>query len=110
MEIFPKYQDITVLRTDQDGKTISRSKVNFAPIYELLESSKVFQDKYPFLSSIDPYDDTCFNSKQKSILLEELRQLRKLYSPQTMKKDLSRLIDFVRRPVKIHRFIRFAGD
>jgi hypothetical protein len=69
-------------------------------------------DDYPFLASIDPYGNTCFNGKQTNALLLELSALAAEQPQNESIRALARAIEvlvgsFMHKP---HRYLWFIGD
>ena len=75
-------QNIGVHIQDDKGKpvkdpkiTLEESKINFADVMSVVYKEADYKKKYPLLSTIDPYDDTIFNSLQTAQLIQELSAL-----------------------------------
>jgi hypothetical protein len=65
--------------------------------------------KFPWLESVDVYDDTIFNSIQTQKFIEELDELRGYAVAEEEKKLIESLVDFSRQ-IKRGLFLRVVGD
>jgi hypothetical protein len=107
-------QQIGFQLIDQDTKILEEAKLNFAEIVgdglwrvcKDLDEQKV---KYPWLSTIDPYDDTIFNFRQIPFVVAELKRLSTEVNAQELAQKIDETIKFLEK-IELHRYIRFTGD
>lgn len=105
------YRHIGLEIINEDYKVTDTHKGNFADIYNHFAESKkdIEWDKYPFIGSIDPYDNTFFNSWQTPVLIEELQKLKTLTDDRLIKSELESTVDFLKRVESFH-YAHFIGD
>jgi hypothetical protein len=97
-----------------DNKVLEEAELNFAEIVgdglwrvcKDLEEQKI---KYPWLSTIDPYDDTVFNFRQIPFVVAELKQLSEEVNSQDFSEKIDQTIKFLEK-AEIHQYVRFIGD
>ena len=68
-------QHIGVHIQNDKGKPVEESEINFADVMKIVYEVADYKNKLPLLSTVDPYDDTLFNSLQIIQLIEELKEL-----------------------------------
>jgi hypothetical protein len=103
-------QNISIHLEDEAGKVIEEFSINFATVTAFLWKADDAASKYPWLSTIDPYGDTLFNSLQVPFVVKELEMLQK-DSDEEMGKIISESIKVLRKVENdVHTYIRFIGD
>ncbi|MEK7535960.1 MAG: hypothetical protein AAB590_03030 [Patescibacteria group bacterium] len=104
-------QNISLHLEDERGNVIERTNINFANIILVLESIEAYTKKYPWLSSIDPYGYTVFNTRQAPKLIGELKKLKEDIQRQDVLLDdvVDNTISFLIK-VAQHSYARFIGD
>lgn len=86
-----------------------------ADIRELCELAALDPTRYPMLSGIDPYDDTCFNSRQAAMVASELNLLAHETERGPIRDAVAVLLPLVAmlevaRGRPPHRRLTFIGD
>ena len=96
----------------EQGNVIERANnINFADIILVLQKTENYSQKYPWLSTIDPYGYTVFNVHQIPKLIKELKKLKEDIQDQNVMLDnaIDSVISFLEK-VEQHLYIRFIGD
>ncbi len=102
-------QNISCVLVDENGKKLESSKLNFSYIkYELYKMAD-FKDRFPWLSTIDDYQDTTFNTLQIPWVIRELKGLYGVTEDEELKALIKAFVRFLRR-VSIHEYVKFVGD
>ncbi|HUO49983.1 MAG TPA: hypothetical protein VMU25_00175 [Candidatus Paceibacterota bacterium] len=96
-------QHIGVRIQDAEGKTVQEPDVNFADVMKVVYESPDYKNKWPLLASIDPYDDTMFNSLVVPQLIDELS---------TLPQDIEAVRESISFLKKVEQFqgVEFLGD
>lgn len=103
------HENIEVQLVDYRLKVLGRSDQNFRNIHDHVIDKCWGNPAYPFVSTIDPYSYTLFNSLQVPLLVQELELLASEDDDADFKKAVGDLIEYINvNPV--HNFIRFMGD
>jgi hypothetical protein len=102
-------QNIKVSLIDEHNAELEICTVNFAPISEHLRAVHQFEVESLFISCIDPFDNTIFNSLQAPHLISELKKLRNEVESPEIGPDIETLISFIEK-VQVHTFVKFQGD
>ena len=102
-------QDISVLKTDESHERLAQSEVNFAEIQKEMVKISDYINLFPWLSTINPYSNTYFNSLQIPHLVSELENLSKQNQLTDYKDKIDILISFI-KDLQTHDIIRFVGD
>ena len=103
------HEYISVDLVNSELEVLSKYDQNFRNICDHF-SLKTYQNSdYPFLSTIDPYSYTLYNSLQVPLLVEELQKLASEDEDTELKVAVEKLIEYL-EAVSVHCFIRFIGD
>ena len=102
-------QNIEIQLINEKEEIIEKSDINFAPILRLYWNLKLSEEKYSFLSAIDPYGNTYYNTKQAKKLIIELQEFLKGANTANVLREIERIIDFLQK-VKQGNFAKFLGD
>jgi hypothetical protein len=97
-------QHIRIELQDENGKAMRTSPVNFADIMHIVFEDTNHKNKYPFLSAVDPYGDTTFNTLQVPLLVKEIENLSN-----PPRDTVSEVISFL-NSIGTHQYIKFIGD
>jgi hypothetical protein len=97
-------QHITLLTIDENGNEIKRSDINFAEIMLDVFGDSEYQNKYPWLSTIDPYGLTFFNQLQIKNLVEDLKRL-----PDSSNGKIKDSIDYINNLGDLE-YVKLIGD
>lgn len=100
-------QHIALLTIDESGNQIKRSDINFAEIMQNVFEDTDYQNKYPWLSTIDPYGLTFFNQLQVKKMVEELKKLSE--SNNNIEVTVKLLINYVESLGDLE-YLKFIGD
>ena len=96
-----------VEHTDEQGKRLRIWEGHPESLMHTFIEEK-FRDDYPLLNGIELYQDTYFNTKQISRLIEELRRFKGELDLQ-VHDEVDSLIDFSKK-IDMHGYLRFVGD
>jgi|ERR1700687_1954342 len=102
-------QNTKLYQTDERGKILERSNINFAPVISALLQLKDSKTRFPCLSGIDPYGDTYVNVHQVSDVIKELEQLKNESAAAIVVEEVDATIEFQRK-IYQHTFAKFIGD
>ncbi len=102
-------EHIGVQLVDEQFKVLTRFDDNFRHIHDHLLSKFDENPSYPFVSTIDPYSSTLFNSVQVPKLINELEQLKNEDNDNELKESVGRLVEYL-KTITVHEFIMFLGD
>lgn len=96
---------------EMDEKLVlEKSEVNFSNISAYVYSIKGWEEKYPWLSSVDPYGTTWINSLQGPKVIQELKSLLKNVQNSNLKKEIENVIHFLSSLRSNTEFVKFIGD
>ncbi len=102
-------QNINLRLGDELGKILEESGINFAPVVGSLRKGDDYQNKYPFLSGIDPYGLTYFNVHQTPYVIKELQMFKDEDVASQVQNEILGTIEFLNK-VYQHVYIEFIGD
>ncbi len=102
-------QNISCVLVDENGKRLESSKLNFSYVkYELYQMPD-FKERFPWLSTIDDYQDTTFNTLQVPMVIKELKVLYKVTKDEELRVLIKSFVIFL-KGVSIHEYVKFIGD
>lgn len=107
--IINTHENIQVQLVDYNLKIISNFNQNFRNIYDHIIDKSYENPRFPFVSTVDPYSYTMYNSIQTPLLINELQQLINEDDDVDFINATGEFIDYLKK-VKVHEFIRFLGD
>ncbi len=101
-------QNIRIQLEDEKGQSIENSEVNFADVVgHLWESNQI--NSYPWISGIDPYENTLFNKSQVPHVIKELELVKEQATDEDVVKAIVETIELMKK-VSDHTYMKFIGD
>lgn len=101
-------QHIALNLINEKGELVQKSEINFADILLFLFRQENFENRFPWLSTIDPYGLTIFNQLQIKNITKELEMLQ-IISENKLKSLIQESSNFIKRSGDLE-FIKFIGD
>ena len=103
-------QFIHVSLVNENDKDVEVSNINFADVvWDVLWKVPSSKEKYPWLSTIDPYGMTWLNGLQLAHVAEELKNLKSETKNSIHIKTIEDTLMFFKNQ-STHKYIKFMGD
>ena len=100
-------QHIGIKLISEKNRIIRNFDLNLSMLIYKLKQKGVLD--YPLLSSIDEYDNTCFNKNQCELAVKELRKMLNDEKFTDAMEDINKLISILSN-VERYQYILFIGD
>jgi hypothetical protein len=101
-------QLIEVQKIDERGNVLEETDINFAEVVIALQRLDNFKEKYPVVSTIDPYGNTLINHLQKPAVIQELKALARQV-PEAAQGQINRTTKLLEQ-AGVHEYVKFLGD